>query len=190
MLATVLLLSLVGVAAVTDLRRHMIYNWTTYPGILAALAFSATGSLLIRAGEVEETKLQQLGWLPLLESAMGLAACGLVMLVCFVLLNVGGGDVKLMAMVGALLGLDDGIKAMLWTFVLGACMALIVLVWRVGALRVLRRVGQQLLWLVRWRQWTPLSEDERAELQPPLFLAPNAFAAIVIVRFGLLDRWM
>ena len=37
MVATVLLLALVAVAAITDLLRHKIYNWTTYSGILAGL---------------------------------------------------------------------------------------------------------------------------------------------------------
>jgi prepilin peptidase CpaA len=172
---------------VTDVRRHMIYNWTTYPGLLAALAFSVTGSWLLSVNAVEEKTLEVLGWLPWWQSGMGLLACGLVMLVCFVMFRIGGGDVKLMAMVGAFLGPYDGITAMLWTFVLGACVALIVMIWRVGALRVIGRLCQQLLWLVRLRQWSPLSDEERALLQPPLFLAPNAFAAIVLVRFGLLD---
>ena len=57
------------------------------------------------------------------------------MIVCFVFFpGIGGGDVKLMAMVGALLGTYDGLEALLWTFVLAACFGLIVLVWRVGPL--------------------------------------------------------
>ena len=43
MVATYLLLGLVLIAAITDLRQHKIYNWTTYPGIVAALAINAAG---------------------------------------------------------------------------------------------------------------------------------------------------
>ena len=97
------------------------------------------------------------------------------MLACFVLFKVGGGDVKLIAMLGAFLGLEQGVTAMLWTFVLGGCMGLIVLVWRVGPVRLLVRVFRQLMWSLRLGHWEPLTDDERAQLQPPLFLAPCAW---------------
>ena len=32
----------------------------------------------------------------------------------------------------------------------------------------------------------PLSDEERKALKPPVFLAPSALAAVVIVRFGFL----
>ncbi len=85
-------------------------------------------------------KLQR--WLggPLLgDSLLGLLVCGVVLVVCFaVFTGVSGGDVKLVAMFGALMGLEKGIEAMLWTFVLAACFGLIVLVWRVGPLKASR----------------------------------------------------
>ena len=121
------------------------------------------------------------------ESVIGFLACGLVLLVCYVLFKVGGGDVKLMAMLGAFLGPERGINAMLLTFVLGGCMALIVLVWRVGPVRLTARVLRQVLWTISLGRWSPLTPDERAQLQPPLFLAPNALAAVVIVHFFLAD---
>ncbi len=46
MIAIVLLVGLVAVATATDLARHKIYNWTTYPGILAALGLNAVGACL------------------------------------------------------------------------------------------------------------------------------------------------
>ncbi len=94
------------------------------------------------------------------------------MLLCFVLFKIGGGDVKLIAMLGALLGLEKGIEAMLWTFVLGGCMALVVLIWRVGPWRLIAGVFRHVVWTLRLGNWAPLTEAERAELQPPLFLAP------------------
>jgi Flp pilus assembly protein protease CpaA len=183
MLSTVALLGLVLVAAATDLRRHKIYNWTTYPGILFALALSGLGELLLRAG-VPQVWLRQ--WLVLVgfrDSVIGLLVCGGLMLVCFVLLKIGGGDVKLIAMLGAFLGWEVGITAMLWTFVLGSAGAVIVLVWRVGPLRLAAQVLRHLGWVLRLGRWVPLTAEERARLQPPLFLAPSAMAAVVIVRF-------
>ncbi len=185
MLRTVLLLGLVLVASATDVVRHRIYNWTTYPGILAALGLNAAGSLAVRYGTIEESHLQSWGWIGLGESLWGGLICGLVMLACYVFFKVGGGDVKLVAMLGAFLGPEQGILAMLWTFVLGACMALIVLVWRVGPLRLLVRVLRQIVWMLRIGGWTPLTPDERAQLQPPLFLAPSALLAVILVEFAL-----
>jgi prepilin peptidase CpaA len=179
MLATILLLGLVLVATVTDLARHKIYNWTTYTGMIAALGLSAAGGSLVFEG----------ARISLLESLFGLAACGLTMLLCFVMFRVGGGDVKLIAMLGAFLGPYQGVTAMLWTFVLGGCAGLIVLIWRVGPIRLLARVLRQILWSLRLGRWSPLGEAERAQLQPPLFLAPSALAAVVIVRFSL-DQYL
>ena len=187
MLATVLLLGFVLVAAATDLLRHKIHNWTTYPGILAALCLNGVGSLVLAATGVDRQQLVDLGWIGTAESFFGLVACGLPMLVCFVMLRIGGGDVKLIAMVGAFLGLEQGITAMLWTFVLGGCLGLIVLIWRVGPLRLIVRAFRQMVYTLRLGRWSPLTEQERGQLQPPLFLAPCALAAVAIVRFSLLE---
>jgi prepilin peptidase CpaA len=108
------------------------------------------------------------------------------MLVCFVMFRLGGGDVKLIAMIGAFLGLESGLTAMLLTFVLGGCAGLVLLVWRVGPVRLIARVFRQVLWSLRLGSWSPLSDEERAQLQPPLFLAPCALVATAIVRSPLL----
>ncbi len=171
MLTTVLLLGLILVATVTDLLWHKIYNWTMYPGILAALGLNALGW----------------GLTELLDGVVGLLACGFLMLFCYVMFRIGGGDVKLVAMLGAFLGLEKGIEAMLWTFVLGGCMGLIVLIWRVGPGRLIVRGFRQVFYTLRLGRWSPLTQQQRAQLQPPLFLAPCALAAVLIVRFSLLD---
>lgn len=177
MLATVLLLGLVLVATATDLWRHKIYNWTTYGGILAGLVLDAAGLGVEVAGR---------GRVDFREGVVGFLACGFLMLVCFVVFKVGGGDVKLIAMLGAFLGAEGGIEAMLWTFVLGGCMGLIVLIWRVGPMRLTARIFRQIVYTLRLGHWSPLTADEREQLQPPLFLAPCALVAVIIVRFGLL----
>jgi len=174
--ATVLLLGLVLVAATTDLLRHKIYNWTTYPGIVAAMVLNAAGL---------GVNLAERGRVDLWQGVVGFLACGFLMLVCYVLFKVGGGDVKLIAMLGAFLGPEGGIKAMLWTFVLGGCLGLIVLIWRMGPVRITTRAFRQITHTLRLRRWSPLTVEEREQLQPPLFLAPCALAAVVIVRFGL-----
>lgn len=190
MLLTVLLVGFVLVATVTDVRWHRVYNWTTYPGILIALGLNGLGDALSRWNLVDGGRLQAIGWQGLAQSAYGLLVCGGVMLVCFVLMRVGGGDVKLIAMMGAFLGPFQGLEAMLWTFVIGACAALIVVVWRVGPWTLLVRIMSQVLWWVRLGRANPIDPELRARLKPPLFLAPSALAAVVIVRFSLLGSTM
>ena len=187
MLATVLLLGLLLVATVTDLLRHKIYNWTTYPGMLAGLCLNAAADVGgLANSEVQQQLAWWMGYVGFWQSLIGLLACGFLMLVCYVMLKIGGGDVKLMAMVGALLGVDKGIEAMLWTFVLGMCLALIVLIWRVGPLLLVARTFRQVMRTLRLGCWSPLTPDERKQLQSPLFLAPCALAAVLIVR---LSQW-
>lgn len=187
MLATALLVGLVVVASVTDVRRHKIYNWTTYPGILAAVGLNGLGDALWAAGWVSPGELRALGWIGLGPSLMGFLVCGFLLLACFVFLSVRGGDVKLIAMMGAFLGVERGVEALLWTFVLGGCAGLLVLVWRVGAWRLAVRGLRQVFWSIRQGRWAPLSAEERAQLQSPLFLAPSACLAVLVVQFSLAD---
>jgi prepilin peptidase CpaA len=183
MIATVLLFALVTVATATDLARHKIYNWTTYPGILAALTLNAAGAIAGGPADTGEATNQLFGWIGLGECLLGLLICGFIMIVCFVFFRVGGGDVKLMAMLGAFLGVQRGIESLLWTFVLGGALGLIMLVWRVGLWTLLVRVMKQIVWSLRIRTWSPLSDEERGQLQPPLFLAPSTLAALIVMRW-------
>ena len=148
MLVTVVLFGVILIATATDVARRKIYNWTTYGGTLLALGLSALGSLAAVAG-AGEGQLRSLGWIPLADSLFGLLACGVVMLVSFAMFSIGGGDVKLIAMVGAFLGPEQGITAMLWTFVFGACMGVVVLIWRFGPIGLLMRTLRQLICLLR-----------------------------------------
>lgn len=188
MIATLLLAALLLVSTITDVLRHTIYNWTTYPGILLAWGLNALGSALVAMSVVDPEKLQSWGWIGIGESGLGFLVCGFVLLVCFVLFHVGGGDVKLIAMMGAFLGLEQGIIAMLWTFVLGACMGLILLMWRVGPVRLAASAARHLRWMLRLGQLNPLTPEERAMLQPPLFLAPSALGATLIVQCSLAEQ--
>lgn len=188
MLWTALMLVWTTVAAVTDVLWHKIYNWNTYSGILLALGGSALGTALGLTSERRGVWTNRIGWIELGDSVAGFLACGLILLVCFVFFRIGGGDVKLLAMLGAFLGLEQGISTLLWTFVLGGAMGLVLLIWRVGIGTLLVRCWRHLLWTLRLRSLSALTDEERAQLQPPLFLAPSALAALCIVRFDLLER--
>jgi prepilin peptidase CpaA len=170
MVAIVILLGLLLVATFTDVARYKIYNWTTYPGILAGFAVN----------------LLPWDWPGLKDSLVGFCVCGTIMLVCFVLFNLGGGDVKLIAMMGAFLGLQQGIEAMLWTFVLGGVLGTAFLIWQIGLVRIISKNVQHILLVLRAKSWVPLTEEEREPLRRRLFLAPSGFAAVCIVAKDLL----
>ena len=95
----VTLLLLLVAATITDIRAQMIYNWNTYPGIVLGFVMRSVA-----------------GGMPAFEdSVKGFFVCGGLMLVCFVLFGLGGGDLKLIAMMGAFLGFERGVEALLWT---------------------------------------------------------------------------
>lgn len=171
------LLAFLSVATVTDIRRHKIYNWNTYTGMVAGLLVRTTAEGL---RGLEDALL---GWL----------VCGFVMLLCFVLFNVGGGDVKLIAMMGAFLGLQKGIEAMLWTFVLGAVMGMALIIWRFGFWFLLKSAVRHLRLVLRARGWVPLTEEERRPLQRWLYLAPSALVSVLLLavdeHYGFLEQW-
>jgi prepilin peptidase CpaA len=189
MIVAIVLLSLLAVAAATDLRRQKIYNWITYPGILAALGLNALASLLEGGQSTDPGTLASWGLIGIAASLAGMLTCGLVLLVCYVLLKVGGGDVKLMAMIGAFLGPEQGIEAMLWAFMFGGCLGVVWLVWRSGP----RRLAAGPLWYVagalRLDPARALTPEEWARLRPPLYLAPSALAAAVLMQFSMLG-WL
>lgn len=168
---TVLLLGFAAAAAVTDLLWNKIYNWNTYGGIAAGLALGAW-----------------CGWPPLFDRAVGLLACGLLMVVCFAVFpGIGGGDVKLLGMLGAWLGWQKGIEALLWTFVLAACFAMIGLIWKIGPVKATGLAARHVTSKLRLFWIAPLSDEERKVLKPPVFIGPSALAAVVIVRLELMQ---
>lgn len=191
MIATGCLLAFLLVAAVVDGRFGIIPNKLVYPGILFGLLIGA-GVSLYSLGQPEEFQVKEFwGWIGLGESLAGFLACGGVMLVCFVLFagQVGGGDVKLLAMIGTWWGVSRGLEAMLWTLVIGAVVAIVSLIWKLGTLQLLKRVWQGLT--ATWRTGGMISPDDRDRrlLRTPLRLAPSAVAAVLVVHFRLIEWW-
>lgn len=185
MLGIGLLLTLLAVATATDVARKTIYNWTTYTGIVLALLLNAAQPWLAPNPQ----QAAAWGLVGLADSFAGLAACGGVMLVCYIFFvgGIGGGDVKLVAMIGALLGLYPGLEAMLWTLVLGGVVGLVMLVWQVGVWNLVSSGARYLALAVRHGAPAPLSDEERRPLKTYLFLAPCALAAVLIVHFELAE---
>lgn len=162
---TIFLVFLV-IASATDIHNKSIYNSTTYPGILTGIA--------LRSSE---------GWAGFEESLAGLLICGGIMVVCFVLFGMGAGDVKLIAMMGAFLGAEKGIEAMLWTFTLGSIVAIVFLIWKFGIWTIIKGSFKHIFLMIRTMRWIPMTPEERKPLQWELYLAPAALVAVLITTY-------
>lgn len=141
-------------AAVTDLSKGTIPNAITYPLLIASplLHFG----LAFANGEPFAAALGAAGM-----SLAGLALCSVVPLFMWRKRAIGGGDVKLFAAIGALLGPRLGFETELYVFVVAALLAPAKLAYDGSLLRTLRNVGSQLLNLVR-------KKHERTPLDPAL----------------------
>lgn len=108
---TIILAAALLTATITDLRRQRIYNWLTFPLMLAGLAFHTT------VGGVDG----------LLMSAAGFGLGIALMILPFLLGMMGAGDVKLMAGIGAWVGASTILVAFVFTCLVGGVYALGVL---------------------------------------------------------------
>ena len=100
--------ALCAVAAVTDGRRGVIPNWLTLP----PLVIGPLGYLLFE------------DWQAALSSIVGIFICGLIPYLLFRLGSMGGGDVKLMAAVGAFVGVSQGLQIGFYSLIAAALYAL------------------------------------------------------------------
>lgn len=170
MVALSVLIILLGIAAWTDVRSHTIYNWNCYSGIFAGIVLNSAGYGFSSTGADG-----------FLFAAAGFLACGMIMLTAYVFFPMGGGDVKLLAMIGSFLGVQSGIEALLWTFSIGLVSGVAIIIWHYGVVSIIQRSAEHLVAVVKARSWIPLHRDERKPLQQGLFLAPSALIAAGIV---------
>ena len=104
-------LAAVAIAVFTDLRRFQIYNWITFPLFASGLLYHG---MVDGQGEFASSMLG--------------AMLGFGFLFIFYLLGgMGSGDVKLMAGIGAWLGLDLTLDVIVATAVAGAIYALVLM---------------------------------------------------------------
>lgn len=106
-----LLALIVVAAAMFDSRRRRVPNWLTLPGLLLGIALNTI--LFHREG--------------LWSSLEGLSLAFLIYLPLYLLRGMGGGDVKLMAAVGAIAGPANWLRIFFLTLLFGAVAAIILM---------------------------------------------------------------
>ncbi|MCX5674635.1 MAG: A24 family peptidase [Planctomycetota bacterium] len=160
-------------AGVCDLRRGVVYNWLTYPAIVAGLVLGAVEGAA--AGDTLDG---------LTNHILGLGFGFGILFVAYLLGGMGGGDVKLMGAVGALLGWRDwaALEAMFYSFLVGAAIGLIVVIWRGQAGAVLRR-----MWMaIRILPLPTATLDEATGT--PTYRVPFGFAVCVGTLWYLAEK--
>ncbi|HWU36836.1 MAG TPA: A24 family peptidase, partial [Candidatus Acidoferrum sp.] len=97
-----------ALAAIVDIHRKIVPDWLTFPGLAWALAASAF-----------------LGRPRLTDAMLGVLFCGGTLLILAVISrgSIGGGDVKLMAMIGASLGWRWGFGVLVFAQIAAAVVA-------------------------------------------------------------------
>jgi prepilin peptidase CpaA len=105
----VVLVALLVMAAVIDWRTYRIPNWLTAGGMAFGLIYNSVVAQPWHDG--------------LLGALAGLGVGLVVLLPVYALRVMGAGDVKLMAMVGAIVGLPDILNAVLYSLIVGGIAA-------------------------------------------------------------------
>ncbi len=114
MTAQIWIAVIVGLAATgEDLWRRSVSNWISVSALVAGIVW----------------QLSQGGWAGLWTALAGALIGFSVFLVFYLFGGMGGGDVKLMAGFGALLGAGRLLEAALWTAAIGGLLAMAVLMW-------------------------------------------------------------
>jgi prepilin peptidase CpaA len=103
-----------GLASVEDLRSRTISNWLCLAGFTAGLIAHAVMD----------------GWSGLFDSFLGSLIGFGVFLIFYLLGGMGGGDIKLMAAFGAILGKGRIVQAAVLTAIVGAVIALVFVAYR------------------------------------------------------------
>ncbi|WP_281884273.1 prepilin peptidase [Paenibacillus sp. YYML68] len=121
---TVLIVVLI-ICVVTDIRSRKIYNKVIFPTLVLAVSLHAVHG----------------GWHGLGHSLTGFAVGLGVLLLPYMLGGMGAGDVKLLALVGALKGAMFVLTASVYMALVGAVMALVIVLFKDGFMTRLRFIG-------------------------------------------------
>ena len=161
-----------GAAAVSDLRSRTIPNWLTVGGLVA--------------GVVAQVALG--GWTGAKAAVLGFGLAMLIYLPLFMLRAMGGGDVKLMAALGATAGPQNWLSIFLITSILGGVIALGTILLRGRFGKTMRNIRAILGQLVRLR--APYEADPELDVAHPksVGLPHGAVIALGVAAFLALAR--
>lgn len=187
LLLPVLTLLVCILAASFDAATSRIPNPITYPAILIGLALNILPTLLIRLGGRDLTSW--LGAVGIGQAFLGFGVCAGIGLICLVMAGMGGGDVKLLVAVGAMLGFSQATHIFLWTLAIAVPYALINLLIRGRLNGVLAAAGLQLLQIVCFHRFEPVAAPSRSTIPLAVPLTLAMFCARLVPQ-EVVARWL
>ncbi len=142
-------------AAWIDGKELKVPNWLTFPMVLTGLIYGTCVG----------------GWAGLGFALLGMAVGLATMLPIYSVGGMGAGDVKLMAGLGAWLGYEVAWNAFIWTTIVGAIMALVMVAYT-GQWK--KHIGN---FFMIWNELTTIRDPKKltdiaAERKPRMFLLP------------------
>jgi len=154
---TAVLIALLVIAGITDYRTYRIPNWLTFGGATFALVYktviaASPGSALLMASG-------------------GLLLGFVLLLPLYMLHAMGAGDVKLMAMVGAFLGAEETLQAVLFAFIAGGVGAIGFALLK-GHLGRLLRNARDVIYRLATSAFVGVTPDARAHAAPSIGKLP------------------
>jgi prepilin peptidase CpaA len=160
----IILILVIGYCAYTDVRYRQIYNYITLPTIILGLALNFMLD----------------GTSGLTTSLMGMGT-GLALFLVFYLLNsMGGGDIKLLAAIGALKGFPFVICVAVLAVLLGGVYALVIIVRK----KMLGEVmGRMLTAFQPQGEMVAGNDPQRITVPLGLFIGIGSFCAMGILYF-------
>jgi prepilin peptidase CpaA len=159
-------------AAVFDFKTGLIPNQITYPLTLVGAIVHFSLSVYVLHGA-------SVGWV-LLETLAGALLCGVVPLLLWRSQAMGGGDVKLLTGLGAMLGPALGLQVELYAFLTAVAAAPILLAYRGVLLVTLKRSFGLLLRPFRRSKDSAAADTPLTELRfGPAICAATALVAVL-----------
>lgn len=123
-LNAVLVITLI-ICIVTDVRSRKIYNKVLLPALIISLV----------------THLIVGGWTGLGFALLGLATGLSILLIPYIMGGMGAGDVKLLALIGAIKGVYFVINTAIFMAIFGALIALAIMIFRKGFIQRIKATG-------------------------------------------------
>jgi prepilin peptidase CpaA len=174
-----LLVLLLSCATVTDLLWRRIYNWATYTalGWIVFLQLLAPWWVAVENNIVCYGSGSTLGMLPCRDSLAGFAVGFVIMFVLYNVFRGGAGDLKLIAVLGALVGAPRILEILIYSYILAGIYAACLVVDAAGPGSILAFALRPVGFAVSSR---PASTGVRGRLKRRLPMAPFIAAGTVL----------
>jgi prepilin peptidase CpaA len=181
-------LLLLIVCTITDLRKMKIYNWATATGFLTGLGFH-TFTTFVNLNENADSEGLNLGNLTIFESITGSLLCFFAVFIVYQGSGLrGAGDVKLSMALGAWLGLQEGMLAILYTYAAAGIILSQWVIWDVGPFTLLKHVYRWALALLRPAMFSPPPKLNLPQLKRPVPMGVFFLIGTMIALSGVIIR--